>query len=113
MHKKWQIKTQGMGLVITILAFVIIALMIPSVAAGAMTVGLLIALTQAIMTVMYTSTWELNWAVDALAKFASFSEDLNTFFSYKETALPEAATLLPADFVFKRLEFRSVRFCLS
>ena len=113
-ERKIQIKTyanmkSGSMLTIVLIA-IIIASLLPALAQGDISIGMFIALTNAVMSLVQSMSWRLSEAMWEYSRMREYLKDLNLFFalSEKKDALTEAK--LSGKFEFESLEFRNVTF---
>lgn len=113
-ERKIQIKTYAnmkSGSMLTIvLISIIIASLLPALAQGDISIGMFIALTNAVMSLVQSMSWRLSEAMWEYSRMREYLKDLNLFFalSEKKDALTEAK--LSGKFEFESLEFRNVTF---
>lgn len=99
------------GSIVTLLIIgAIILILLPSLYAGKMTVGIFIALVNAIFSLVQTMSWQLSTTMENFSRLREYLKDLNLFFGLSEK---HNATVIPVsniDFEFETLEFRNVFF---
>lgn len=113
-ERKIQIMTYAnmkSGSMLTILLIaIIIASLLPTLAQGGISIGVFVALTNAVMSLVQRMSWRLSEAMWEYSRMREYLKDLNLFFalSEKKDALAEAK--LSGKFEFESLEFRNVTF---
>lgn len=99
------------GSMITLLVIaVIILVLLPSLYMASISIGVFIALVNAVFSLVQTMSWRLSETMCEHARLQEYLKDLNDFFSLSEK---KDACVVPSsteDFTFKSIEFRNVSF---
>ncbi|ONI40534.1 hypothetical protein AN639_00105 [Candidatus Epulonipiscium fishelsonii] len=99
------------GSVVTIVVSgLIIAMLLPSLHNGAMSIGIFIALVNGVINLMQLIGWQLPYIIGDNARTKEYLKDLNLFFSLSSKT---DACVIPNKenkFVFQSIEFRNVSF---
>jgi ATP-binding cassette subfamily B protein len=99
------------GSIITLLIIsVIISILLPSLNVGNITIGVFIALVNAVFSLVQTMSWQLSGTMSEHSRLQEYLKDLNSFFRLSEK---DDACVMPScanDFVFESIEFRNVCF---
>jgi ATP-binding cassette subfamily B protein len=99
------------GSIITLLIILlIISILLPSLNVGNITIGVFIALVNAIFSLVQTMSWQLSGTMSELSRLQEYLKDLNSFFSLSEKEDACVAPTCASDFVFETIEFRNVCF---
>lgn len=99
------------GSMITLLVIaVIISVLLPSLYAGSITIGVFVALVNAVFGLVQTMSWRLSETMCEHARLQEYLKDLNSFFALSEKKEACVAPSCPEDFTFESVEFRNVSF---
>ena len=88
----------------------IVAALLPSLAKEKISVGVFVALVNAVMSLVQGMSWRLSEAMWECSRKREYLKDLNHFFSLTEKKDALAVGALPDGFRFEALEFRNVTF---
>ena len=94
---------------LTFASVMALVVMVPSVASGALSVGLFIALQAVLFNVAGNISWGLNFYVSEFIKKREFLKEVNQYFALSEATDAEALPATPAP-TFEKLEFKDVSF---
>ncbi|MEI6287326.1 MAG: ABC transporter ATP-binding protein [Bacillota bacterium] len=105
----WFAKMKTGGLIASVVLLLIIFALLPAVVDKEISVGMFIALVNAVFSLVQRLTWELTWYVDEIIRGREYITDMMAFYKLEETAGAAAppATNVPA---FEKLEFLNVSF---
>ncbi|WP_059052799.1 ATP-binding cassette domain-containing protein [Paenibacillus senegalimassiliensis] len=114
-EKKMQVRTfinlKSGSMVALVIGIVVVAMLLPSLRTGSLTVGLYIALVTAILNLVQRMSWQLS---DTMRQHAHVQEYLKDFSCFMRLSEKEGASDLPIkladDFHFSSLEFKGVSF---
>ncbi len=99
------------GSIITLLVIaVIISVLLPSLYANSITIGVFIALVNAVFGLVQSMSWRLSETMYEYARLQEYLKDLNSFFSLSEKKDACVAPSRIGAFEFESIEFRNVRF---
>lgn len=99
------------GSMITLLIiFIIVALLIPSLANNKIELGLFIALVNAIYGLVQTMSWQLSNTMREFARLKEYLKDVSFFANLSEKEGACSIKLPTNDFTFNTLEFKNVSF---
>ncbi|GGF99230.1 ABC transporter [Paenibacillus albidus] len=107
---KSYINMKSGSMVTLLIVIIIVALLLPSLHSGGISLGVFIALVNAIYGLVQNMSWQLS---STMYEYARLKEYLNDFSIFIKLSEKKDACVLPADvdsFVFKSLEFRKVSF---
>lgn len=106
---KWFIKMKAGGIITSFISIFVIIILIKPVTSGLITVGMFIALVNAVTSLIQMLSWNLTNFVSELTKNIEYLKDLSDFSCLKEE---EGATDNPLKTCvnFNSLEFKNVRF---
>ncbi|MBU3128843.1 ABC transporter ATP-binding protein [Clostridium tagluense] len=106
---KWFIRMKAGGIITSFISIFIIIVLIKPVTSGLITIGMFIALVNAVTSLIQMLSWNLSFLVGELTKNIEYLKDLTNFSSLKEE---KGATDNPLEtpVKFKSLEFKNVRF---
>ncbi len=105
---QWFFKTQLGGILTSTAGIAVVVILLGPTIKGAISVGLFIALVNAIFNLTGSLSWGLSEAIDALFRGREFVKDLDQFFLLDETKDGLCAPEEPQD--VQRIEFRDVSF---
>lgn len=99
------------GSMITLLVIaVIIFILLPSLYVDSITIGVFIALVNAVFGLVQTMSWRLSETMCEHARLQEYLKDLNCFFALSEKKEACVAPSCSEDFTFESVEFRNVSF---
>jgi ATP-binding cassette, subfamily B, bacterial len=106
---KWFIKMKAGSMITATISILTTLVLLKPVLSGAITLGMYIALVNAIFGLVQMMSWDLTYSVDQLAKNQEYLKDLTQFAELTEVENGDATPSRPAP-SFEALEFRDVRF---
>ncbi|OON97736.1 MAG: hypothetical protein ATN31_01410 [Candidatus Epulonipiscioides saccharophilum] len=99
------------GSVVTILVSgLIIAILLPSIHNGAMSIGIFIALVNGVINLLQLISWQLPSILGDNARTKEYLKDLNLFFSLSSKTDAYVMPIKEHQFVFQSIEFKNVSF---
>lgn len=106
---KWFIKMKTGSIITSLVSIFIILVLIKPVISGIITIGMFIALVNAVFSLIQMMSWQLSYLVDEMAKNLEYLKDLSEFIELEEE---QGATDVPSKKIakFNTLEFKNVRF---
>lgn len=113
-EKKIQIRSfihlKSGSIIALLIGIIIVALLLPALHLGELTIGLYISLVTAIFSLVQRMSWQLAETMQEHARMKEYLQDFSAFAGLSEK---KDAAALPAElggFVFQSLEFRQVSF---
>ncbi|MEN8907367.1 MAG: ABC transporter ATP-binding protein [Clostridiales bacterium] len=106
---KWIIKSSAYGVISTLVLAIIIACLIYISAKKIITIGIFIALVNAIYQLNGNMTYELSWKMESLVKSKEYINELRTFLLKTELKAAISRPTIPA-VNFESLQFKNVWF---
>lgn len=104
------LQIKGTGLIVLLISVLIVATLVWPLAAGELSIGLFISLTNVAFSLVQQLSWRLPYCVSELAKNREYCRDLTSFFAMSEQPGALDAPELPRGFGLKSIEFRNVTF---
>ncbi len=109
--KKWAVRGKSGGILTVLFAVITLFLLMPGVRSGRITVGLYIAVMNAVFSVISTITWNLSFQMQNLAKGRAAAADMTAFCGLPEEKHSVLQTGRQETAVhFENLEFIDVHF---
>lgn len=106
---KWFIRMKSSSLITATISIMVIFVLLNPVIAGVITIGMFIALVNAVFSMVQMMSWQFTHIVDQMAHHREFMKDITDFAALSEcenmNALPDIETP-----VFESLEFIDVKF---
>ncbi len=97
------------GSIITLLIIaIIVSIILPSLNNGNITIGVFVALVNAVFSLVQTMSWQLSGTMREHSRLQEYLKDLNSFFSLSEKKDAIVTPVRISDFVFESLEFRNI-----
>lgn len=113
-EKKMQIKSfinlKSGSMIALVIGIIIVGMLMPSLHAGTLSIGLYISLVTAIFSLVQRMSWQLSFTMQEYAHTKEYLKDFSAFMKLSEK---EDADVLPVkieNFIFHSLEFRKVSF---
>lgn len=108
-ERKWFVKMKTGSVLTALISILIIFVLLNPVLSGELTIGMFIALVNAVFGLVQFMSWEFTRSVDQLAKNKEYLNDLTSFAALEEDEGASAPPALPPP-AFQSLEFRDVSF---
>lgn len=89
---------------------VIVSVLLPSLNAGSITLGVFVALVNAVFSLVQTMSWQLSGIMSEYSRLQEYLKDLNSFLALSEKKEACVEPSRTNDFIFESLEFRNVSF---
>ncbi|MFQ9984501.1 MAG: ABC transporter ATP-binding protein [Lachnospiraceae bacterium] len=109
-EKKTYTNMKSGSMVTLLLIAVIVTVLLPSLNMGNITIGVFVALVNAIFSLVQTMSWRLSGTMSEYARLCEYLKDWNAFFSLSEKKDACVTPCCAENFVFQSLEFRNVSF---
>lgn len=110
-EKKTYINMKSGSIITLLIIAVIVSVLLQSLNDGNITIGLFIAIVNAVFGLVQTMSWRLSETMREYSRLNEYLKDFNTFFALSEK---EDACVKPScctkDFIFESLEFCNVSF---
>lgn len=99
------------GAIVTLLVIaVIVSILLPALNVGSITIGVFIALVNAVFSLVQTMSWRLSGTMSEYSRLQEYLKDLNSFFALSEKVDACVKPSRAKNFTFESLEFRNVSF---
>lgn len=108
-ERNWFVKMKAGGVFTALISILIILVLVGPVLSGAVTVGMFIALVNAVFGLVQHMSWGFVHHVDQLSRHREYIKDLTEFAALEEMDGVNGLPTTPAP-VFQSLEFRNVSF---
>lgn len=108
-ERSWFVKMKTGSVLTALISILILFVLLNPVLSGEITIGMFIALVNAVFGLVQFMSWEFTRSVDQLAKNKEYLNDLTAFAALEEADGASAPPALPTP-VFQSLEFRDVSF---
>lgn len=99
------------GAIVTLLVIaVIVSILLPALNVGSITIGVFVALVNAVFSLVQTMSWRLSGTMSEYSRLQEYLKDLNSFFALSEKVDACVKPSRAKNFTFESLEFRNVSF---
>lgn len=105
---KWLLKMKAGSMATIIVSAALILFLVPLTIEGKLSLGMFMALINAVFGIVQNMSWDLAWAIDRNTWFNEYFKEMREVFSLEEDGLP-SGTKAGAE-AFQTLEFRDVSF---
>lgn len=113
-EKKMQVKSfinlKSGSMVALLIGIVIVAVLMPSLHNGKLSIGLYISLVTAILSLVQRMSWQLSYTMQEYARTKGYLKDFSEFSKLSEKKDADVVPVEIDDFVFHSLEFKNVSF---
>lgn len=108
-ERKWFIKMKTGSLITALISILIVFVLLNPVLSGVVTIGMFIALVNAVFGLVQMMSWQLTYSVDQLAKHREYLKDLTQFAGLDDIEGANEKPIAPPP-AFQFLEFKDVCF---
>ena len=108
--KKTFVNMKSGSLVTLLVIAIIVSILLSSLNSGNVSVGVFVALVNAVFSLVQIMSWQLSEIMNEYARLQEYLKDFNLFLSLSEKENACATPYYIDDFEFKTLEFRNVSF---
>lgn len=109
-EKKTYANMKSGSMVTLVIIAIIVSILLPALNVGSITIGIFVALVNAVFGLVQTMSWRLSGTMREHSRLQEYLKDLNSFFELSEK---RDACVVPSrakNFNFESLEFRNVSF---